>query len=54
MKKIQARKLKCHHYGMLRCRGLDPKNYRYLGETFVTVYFLDVRYDKVKILYKYN
>lgn len=39
---------------MIRRRGLDPKNYRVIKDTWCSLYLLDVRYNKVKIIYKYT
>jgi len=39
---------------MIKRRGLDPKNYAVLSETYSSLYLLDLRYNKVKILYKRN
>lgn len=39
---------------MIRRRGMDPKNYRVIKDTYVSLYLYDLRFKKVKILYKYN
>lgn len=39
---------------MLKRRHLDPNNYLVIKETWSTLYLLDIRYDKVKIIPKYN
>lgn len=38
----------------IRRRQLDPNNYRVIKETWCSLYLLDVRYNKVKIIYKYT
>lgn len=39
---------------MIKRRNLDPKNYRVIKETYSSLWLLDLRIKKVKILYKYN
>lgn len=39
---------------MIKRRNLDPNNYRVIKETWCNLYLLDVRYNKVKIIYKYT
>lgn len=36
-----------NHAAMLRRRGLDPKNYVFLKNTYTTVYFRDIRTGKI-------
>lgn len=46
--------LKKHHYIMLRRRGLDPKNFEMVKETYGSVYFRDRRNGTIKIVNKKN
>ena len=39
---------------MILRRGLDPNHYLVMKETWSSLYLLDVRFNKVKILYKRN
>jgi hypothetical protein len=39
---------------MCKIRGLNPDNYVLLKNTHAALYLLDLRYNKVKILYKWN
>lgn len=39
---------------MIKRRHLDPNNYRVIKETWCNLYLLDVRYNKIKIIYKYT
>ena len=39
---------------MIRRRNLDPKNYRVVKDTWCNLYLLDIRYKKVKIIYKHT
>lgn len=39
---------------MIRRRGMDPKNYVVLKETYSSLWLKDLRLNKVKILYKRN
>lgn len=43
-----------NHRVMLRRRGLDPKNYEFLKETYASLYLRDKRSGKVKIICKQN
>lgn len=42
------------HKTMLRRRGLDPKNFVFVKETYGTLYVRDIRTGIVKILNKHN
>ena len=39
---------------LIRRRGLDPNNYVVLKETYSSLWLKDLRFNKVKILYKRN
>ena len=39
---------------MVRRRGLDPDNYRLIKSTYGVLYLLDLRYNKVKAIQKWN
>ena len=39
---------------MLLRRGLDPENYIVIKETYTSLWLKDIRFNKVKILYKRN
>lgn len=39
---------------MVRRRGLDPDNYRVIKSTYGVLYLLDLRYNKVKVIQKWN
>lgn len=40
--------------GMLMCRGMDPKNYRFVKETYCSFYVRDIRTGKIMIIFKHN
>ena len=46
--------LTSNHKDMLRCRGLDPKNYTFVKESYGSLYVRDIRTGKIKIIYKQN
>jgi hypothetical protein len=46
--------LKDHQKRMLLWRGMDPKNYLVIKDTYASLYLLDLRYGKVKIITKLN
>lgn len=50
----EKRPFKKHQYIMLRRRGLDPKNYEPIKETYGSVYFRDKRDGSIKIINKKN
>lgn len=39
---------------MIKRRCLDPNNYLVLKDSKKSLYLLDIRYNKVKIIFKYN
>lgn len=47
-----AKKLKPHQITMLRVRGLDPKNYEVVKDTYTSLYLRDLRTGKIMVLYK--
>lgn len=47
-------KLTSNHKLMLRRRGLDPKHYIFVKETYGSVYFRDTRDGSTKIVNKCN
>lgn len=54
MKKCKSWPLTSDHRIMCRRRGLDPDNYRVVKETYGTLYLLDLRYNKIKVIQKWN
>ena len=48
----KKRRLSSGQWGMIRRRGLDPKNYDVIKDTLTSLYLRDRRTGKVKILYK--
>ena len=53
-KKIALKPLTHHPRDMLRNRGLDPRNYLFVKNTYTHVYFWDIRYKSVKVIVKQN
>ena len=51
---MKGKKLNFNQQAMLRRRGLNPDNYVLLKNTHAALCLLDLRYNKVKILYKWN
>lgn len=49
-----AIKMKYYHKEMLRKRGLDPKNYELVKNTYTSVYFRDIRTGKILPILKYG
>lgn len=39
---------------MLQRRGLDPKNFKVIRETYVSLYLRDLRNGRIKIIMKQN
>lgn len=54
MQKPKPKKLSTNHQVMLRRRGLDPKNFELVKETYGTLYVRDIRDGKLKIINKKN
>ena len=52
MSEQNAKKLSSTHYQMLKIRGLDPKNYTLVKDTYTSLYLRDKRDGSIKILYK--
>ena len=52
--KAKLQKLKHDQKVMLLRRGLDPKNYMLIKNTYATMYLLDLRYKKIKVIRKWN
>lgn len=48
------RKLNHNQKTMLRRRGMDPNNYVLLKNTNAALYLLDLRFNKVKVIHKWN
>ena len=46
------KKLTSNQRNMLRRRGLDPKDYRFYKETYTSLYVINVKTQKMKILTK--
>jgi hypothetical protein len=42
------------HKKSMRCRGLDPKDYVFVKETYVSLYIRNIHTGVVKIIYKHN
>ena len=52
MSEKNTKKFKSHHYQMLKIRGLDPKNFTLVKDTYTSLYLRDKRDGSIKILYK--
>lgn len=52
MSEQNDKKLSSTHYTMLKIRGLDPKNYTLVKDTYTSLYLRDKRDGSLKILYK--
>lgn len=52
MSEQNDKKLNSTHYAMLKIRGLDPKNYTLVKDTYTSLYLRDKRDGSLKILYK--
>ena len=52
MSEAKEKRLSSAQYQMLRRRGLNPKNYTLIKDTYTSVYLRDKRDGSVKILYK--
>ena len=50
----KKRRMSSSQWGMIRRRGLDPKDYDVIKDTFTSLYLRDRRTGKVMILYKRN
>lgn len=48
------KKLTSNHIAMLRRRGLDPKNYEVIKDTYSSLYLRDLRTGAIKIITKMN
>ena len=48
------KKLLSLHAEMLKRRGYDPKNYKFIKSTYVTVWFRDIRTGKVLPINKFG
>jgi hypothetical protein len=53
-RKVKLLPLQHRHRAMLQRRGVDPKNYALIKETYSSVYLRDLRDGSLKILYKFN
>ena len=53
-RKLQPKKLNTNQCIMLRRRGLDPKNYVVIKDTYTTLYLRDIRDGSIKLISKYN
>lgn len=52
MSKEKPKKFKPCHYQMMKIRGLDPKNFTLVKDTYTSLYLRDKRDGSLKILYK--
>ena len=52
MSEKNPKKFKSHHYQMLKIRGLNPKNFTLVKDTYTSLYLRDKRDGSIKILYK--
>ena len=50
----KLKKLNGNHIKAIRRRGMDPQNYLLIRETYACLYLMDIRFNKVKIIYKFN
>lgn len=53
-KKFKTKTLTSDQRIMCRRRGLNPDNYRAVKDTYGTLYLLDLRYGKIKVIQKWN
>ncbi len=51
---MKGKKLTANQKTMIRRRGMIPENYRLLKDTHAALYLLDLRYNKVKVVHKWN
>lgn len=54
VQRLKGKSLTSNQKTMIRRRGMDPKNYRLLKNTNAALYLLDLRFDKVKVIHKWN
>ena len=52
--KMKHKKPNTNQCTMLRRRGLDPRNYVVVKDTYTSLYLRDLRDGSVKIITKYN
>lgn len=52
MSEKNPKKFKSSHYQMLKIRGLNPKNFTLVKDTYTSLYLRDKRDGSIKILYK--
>lgn len=52
MSEQNDKKFTSNHRQMMRIRGLDPKNYTLVKDTYTSLYLRDKRDGSLKILYK--
>ena len=50
----EEKKLTYNHEVMLRRRGLDPKDYAFVKETYVTLFVRNIHTGQIKIINKQN
>lgn len=54
MENEKKQPFKPYHHQMLKCRGLDTKDYEIVKETYGSLYIRHKKTKVVKILYKHN
>ena len=53
-RKIQYKQLTHNQKTMLQRRGMDPRNFVVIKDTYTSLYLRDVRDGTVRILFKFN
>ena len=54
MPEKKRQKFKSSHYQMMKIRGLNPKNFEFVKETYCSLYVRDMRTGKIFIIFKHN